>query len=316
MKNAIELIENLKAQGVELFIAGERIHYRNPEGPIKPEIWDLMKQHRAEIIAYLKQEILKTGQSGLVVPRGDGDFTQIYRPGRISEMVGNDEARRIIANVFQQKRIPHSFLFHGLSGTGKTTMARIIEMGLNCTQGSTSEPCCECSYCRSIIGRRGAMAVIELNAVEKVKNELKKLLQDYAIYGNGAILDGCQSNVLLIDECHGLTRDQAQLFLKHVEDVSEDKYFIFCTTEIDKVLPTLRDRCAINIEFKEVNDQDLMNLLKTICYHEHLRPDYEVLRQIVQISKGKPRVAVRELQQRCYAGDMEKTTPPETITAP
>jgi DNA polymerase III subunit gamma/tau len=305
MNNTTDLIENLSKQGVSLHLAGERIHYKSSGALLEPEIIELMKQHRTDIIDYLKQRALQTGQGGLVVPRGKGDFTQIYRPCRISEMVGNEEARRIIANLFRQKRIPQSFLFHGVSGTGKTTMARIIEMGLNCAKGPTSEPCCECRYCQNIIERRGAMAVVELNAVEKGKDELKKLLQDYATYGNGAIFDGCQSNVLLIDECHGLTKDQAQLFLKRVEDVSEDKYFIFCTTEINKVLPTLRDRCVINIEFEEVHPQDIMSLLRTICYHENLKPDEEILNMIVQKAKGGPRFAVRELQQRYYAGDLD-----------
>ena len=314
MKNAIELIEHLKTQGIELALAGENIHYKMSRSILSPEIMERLEQHRTEIIAYLKQEIVRTGKGGLVVRRGDGDFTQIYRPCRISEMVGNDDARRIIAKAFEQKRIPHSFLFHGLSGTGKTTMARIIEMGLNCKQGLSSEPCCECSYCRHIISRRGAMAVMELNAVERVKDELKQILSDFQWYGNGGIIEGCPNSVLLIDECHGLTKDQAQLFLKYVEDVFDENYFIFCTTEIDRVLPTLRDRCAINIEFKEVPAWDIMALLMNICYQERLNLDEKILRQIVEKSEGRPRVAVRELQQRYYAGNLEKKAEAETIT--
>jgi len=274
-----------------------------------------MKENRTEVIAHLRQEIVRTGQGGLVVRRGDGDFTQIYRPCRISEMAGNDEARRIITNAFGQKRVPHSFLFHGLSGTGKTTMARIIEMGLNCQQGPTSEPCCECFCCRRIIARKGSMAVIELNSVEKVKDDFKETLKNFDAYGCGAVFDGGRSSILLIDECHGLTKDQAQLFLKYVEDVSEDNYYIFCTTEPDRFLPALRDRCAINIEFKQVPAWELMNLLINICYLEQLKPNEDVLRTIIEHSEGKPRVAVRELQQRYYAGDLEKITSPETTPA-
>jgi len=312
MKNAIDLMEHLRAQGVELYLAGDSIRFRGADGVLTPEIRDHMKEHRTEIIAHLRQEIVRTGQGGLVVRRGDGDFTQIYRPCRISEMAGNDEARRIITNAFGQKRVPHSFLFHGLSGTGKTTMARIIEMGLNCQQGPTSEPCCECFCCRRIIARKGSMAVIELNSVEKVKDDFKETLKNFDAYGCGAVFDGGRSSILLIDECHGLTKDQAQLFLKYVEDVSEDNYYIFCTTEPDKFLPTLRDRCAINIEFKQVPARDLMNLLINICYLEQLKPNEEVLRGIIERSAGKARVAVRELQQRYYAGDLEKITSPET----
>jgi DNA polymerase III subunit gamma/tau len=314
MKDAINLIEHLRTQGVELLLAGDNIRFRGTVDALTPELRDSLKQHRAEIIAHLRQEIVRTGQGGLVVRRGDGDFTQIYRPCRISEMAGNDEARWIITNAFGQKRVPHSFLFHGLSGTGKTTMARIIEMGLNCKQGPTSEPCCECFCCRRIIARKGSMAVIELNSVEKVKDDFRETLKNFDAYGCGAVFDGGRSSILLIDECHGLTKDQAQLFLKYVEDVTEDNYYIFCTTEPDKFLPTLRDRCAINIEFKQVPAWELMNLLINICYLEQLKPNEDVLRRIIEHSEGKPRVAVRELQQRYYAGDLEKITSPETTT--
>jgi DNA polymerase-3 subunit gamma/tau len=315
MKDAIDLIERLRAQGVELLLAGDNIRFRGPGDALTPELRDRLKQHRAEIIAHLRQEIVRTGQGGLVVRRGDGDFTQIYRPCRISEMAGNDEARRIITNAFGQKRVPHSFLFHGLSGTGKTTMARIIEMGLNCKQGPTSEPCCVCFCCRRIIARKGSMAVIELNSVEKVMDDFREILKNFDAQGCGAVFDGGRSNILLIDECHGLTKDQAQLFLKYVEDVTEDNYYIFCTTAPDKFLPTLRDRCAMNLEFKHVLARDLMNLLINICYLEQLKPNEDVLRRIIEHSEGKPRVAVRELQQRYYAGDLGKITSPEITPA-
>jgi DNA polymerase III gamma/tau subunit len=120
-----------------------------------------LRLHKAEIIARLKTEISR-GCS--VVKRGTGDFTQVYRPCRISEMVGNEEAKRIIAKIFKENCVPHSLFFHGLRGTGKTTLARIIELGLNCEKGPSSEPCCECAACNSIIKRNGYAPAREINA--------------------------------------------------------------------------------------------------------------------------------------------------------
>jgi DNA polymerase-3 subunit gamma/tau len=190
----------------------------------------------------------------MVVKRGEGDLTQVYRPCKLSEVVGNHEAKKIIKKAFEENKIPHNFLFHGLSGTGKTTMARIIEMGLNCENSPTSEPCCECTYCRRIINRKGSLAVKEINAVEVLKDDLKQLLSEFDAYGFGT-LEGHKKSVLLIDECHGLTDDQAGLFLKYTEDVHDDNYFIFCTTDPDKFLDTLRNRCTIQLPFEKLGDQ-------------------------------------------------------------
>ena len=164
----------------------------------------------------------------MIVKRGKGDFHQAYRPYRISEMIGNYEVKRVIEQAFKENKVPHAFLFHGLSGTGKTTMARIIKMGLNCEKGPTSEPCCECNYCKRMINVSDSLAVIEINAGEFLKDELKEMLHNFHGYNSGAF-EGLNKNIFLVDECHGLTIDQASVFLKYVEDVPEWNYYVFCT---------------------------------------------------------------------------------------
>ena len=303
MTKTIELIEKLKAQGIELSLAGENLRYKGPAKALDSEIVAEIERHKADLIDYLR---LQSVEHIRIERRGSGDFTQTYRPCRISEVAGNEPARKIIAKAFNENQVPHSFLFHGLSGTGKTTMARIIEMGLNCKEGPTCEPCCGCSYCRSIINRKGNLAIREINAVEKLKDELLAILQQINAYGFGGLIEGNRKSVFLVDECHGLTQEQAQLFLKHVEDAHEDNYFIFCTTAFEKVLPTLRDRCIFQIEFSRVPVREILRLLRGICLQEQIEPDEEVLRKIAEEASGKPRVAVNKLQQSYYTGNLKR----------
>ena len=137
------------------------------------------------------------------------------------------DIEKFASELASDLQLPLVIWLEGDLGAGKTTFARIIEMGLNCEKGPTSEPCCECSYCKRIINRKGTLAVLELNARMKSKDELKTILQEFDAYGFGK-LEGCKKSVLLIDECHGLTKDQAELFLKYTEDVHKDNFFIFC----------------------------------------------------------------------------------------
>ena len=240
----------------------------------------------------------------MIVKRGKGDFHQTYRPCKISEMVGNHEVKRIIEKAFKENKVPHTFLFYGLSGTGKTTMARIIEMGLNCEKGPTSEPCCECGYCKRIIRRSESLAVFEINAVKYLKDDLKEILQNFHGYNYGAF-EGLDKNIFLVDECHGLTHDQAGLFLKYIEDVPEWNYYVFCTTDPDKVLHTLRNRCVIQVEFKKIPDEEIMDLLSGICEQENLQYDKELLKSIVGRSEGMARQAVHLLQKDYLVGNIK-----------
>jgi DNA polymerase III delta prime subunit len=77
----------------------------------------------------------------MIVKRGEGDYPRTYRPRRVSELYGPEEIKRIIGNGLDKGTLPHSMLFHGISGTGKTTCARIVGAGLLCDKGKISEPC-------------------------------------------------------------------------------------------------------------------------------------------------------------------------------
>jgi DNA polymerase III delta prime subunit len=97
--------------------------------------------------------------------------------------------------------------------------------------------------------------------VDFIKNDIRSLLDDISGSGFGFFCLAPR-NVLVADECHGLTKEQAELFLKYIEDADEHNYFIFCTTEPNDVLPTLVDRCIINLKFDRVPNVEIFNLLK------------------------------------------------------
>lgn len=143
--------------------------------------------------------------------------------------------------------------------------------------------------------------------VDFIKNDIRSLLDDISGSGFGFFCLAPR-NVLVADECHGLTKEQAELFLKYIEDADEHNYFIFCTTEPNDVLPALVDRCIINLKFDRVPNVEIFNLLRDICHQEQLEPNEEVLKKIAEESSGKPRVAVNKLQQSYYAGNLKRRT--------
>ena len=236
-----------------------------------------------------------------LVKRGGGDFHQAYRPCRISEVYGQDEIKAVIKDGLDNERLPHAILLHGESGTGKTTIARIIALGLNCERGQTSEPCCECDNCRATI-EGNSLAFLEQNSADLNGVEHMRHLRGQF---NSAPLGGGEKRIYLFDESHGLRNPSQNILLKSVEDSRDHLYFIFCSTEPGGMIQTLRNRC-MEFEFRALGRDVMWDLLCDVLSAEDYRPNMEVMEEIVEKVEGKPRNALHELQRAIFAGKFKK----------
>lgn len=228
----------------------------------------------------------------MIVKRGKGDYPRIYRPLRVSELYGQQQAKRIIGRGLDEVSLPTTLLFHGISGTGKTTCARIVAMGLTCREKMTSEPCCECDSCKGVYGGGGHFALYEFNAahftgIDHMRNEAANF---------DCVPMGFNKKIIVFDECHRLSREAQTLLLKVVEDGIPDTYFIFCSTDPENIIPTLRNRC-VPVEFQKLQDEVIWELLVDVCKCERVKYAPEVLDKIVTKSEGMARNALHLLQK-------------------
>ncbi len=234
-----------------------------------------------------------------IVRRGNGDYPSIYRPCRISEVYGQDEAKLTIANCLDKGTLPHILLFQGVSGTGKTSIGRIIAMGLNCEKGSTSEPCGKCLFCKAVLNHN-SFAFQEFNAgyfsgVDKMRKEIQNF--------DAASMGGERYKIILFDECQRLTQEAQAVLLKPTEDCHADLYFIFCTTDVKKMLDPLQNRC-MQFEFKRLQPEELRRLLYDVCENENLEPDSDIIEEIMLEAEGMPRNALWLLQRAVGCGKL------------
>jgi DNA polymerase III delta prime subunit len=235
-----------------------------------------------------------------IVKRGRGDFPSIYRPCRISEVYGQEEVKNAIANGLNGETLSQVLLFYGVSGTGKTTLGRIIAMGLNCEKGPTSEPCCECEFCKAVLsGNSFAFQEFDaghLSGVERMRKER----QNFA----AAPLGYEKNKIIVFDECHRLSEEAQSVLLKPTEDVLSQLYFIFCTTDYGKTLETLRNRC-MQFEFRGLATDEIRRLLCDVCMFENLEADSGLLENIIPEAKGMPRNALFLLQKAVASGKLK-----------
>lgn len=234
----------------------------------------------------------------MITRRGKGDFPKIYRPYRISEVYGQDEVTKIIGNGLDEGTLPHSIIFYGTSGTGKTTLSNIIAMGLNCEKGPTSEPCCECENCMPVV-RNHSMAyrIHDAGAYTGI-DYVRKARLDF----QAAPLFGGENKVELFDECHRLSKEAQDALLRSVEDAKEDLYFIFCTTEPGKINPPLRNRC-MQFGLTPLSFKHMWELLRDLCLDNDLKANPTVMERIIKEAEGMPRNALWEMQKAIRSGE-------------
>lgn len=225
--------------------------------------------------------------------RNRSDFPDKYRPKRITEIYGQQDIKKVLAKGINDGSLPNAMMFHGPSGSGKTTIARIIGMGLNCEKGRSSEPCGICNSCQRVIND-SHLAYFELNSANVTGIDYMRMFREnfYAMS-----IDCSEYQIFVFDECHRLSAEAQTLLLKEVEDCHSANYFIFCSTDPEKILKTLRNRC-MSFEFKAIPEKEMRRLLQDVCEKERVIHNPGVLERIIEESEGMARNALYLLQQK------------------
>jgi DNA polymerase-3 subunit gamma/tau len=161
-----------------------------------------------------------------------------HRPRTFDEVVGQEPVVRTLRNAVEQGKVHHAYLFVGSRGTGKTSMAKILAACLNCERGPTVEPCGRCESCVSIAAA-SSMDVIEMDAASNNSVDDIRDLRERVAY---APVSG-RHKVYILDEAHMLSTQAWNAFLKTLEEPPPNTIFVLATTEAQKVLPTVVDRC-------------------------------------------------------------------------
>jgi DNA polymerase-3 subunit gamma/tau len=218
-------------------------------------------------------------------------FARKYRPKTFEEVVGQRSVVQTIQNAITSGRIAQAYLFSGVRGTGKTTVARILAKALNCVDGPTPQPCNKCEFCTAINEDR-ALDVLEIDGasnrgIEEVR-ALRESLKYKAIY--------TRYKVVIIDEVHQITKDGFNALLKTLEEPPSNTVFIFATTEFHKVMPTIVSRCQ-HFEFKKISHKDIINHLMEIIRKENITVTPSGLALIAEAADGSMRDAQSLLDQ-------------------
>ena len=238
----------------------------------------------------------------MITKRLKGDFARVYRPCRISEVYGQERAKSVIGQGLDEKTLPNAMLFYGESGVGKTSMAKILAMGLSCERSApTSEPCCLCGRCKSVRGNN-SYSFLDFNSADLTGvDHMRRVISDCA----AACMDGSPYRTVVFDECHRLSRNAQDALLKALEEAHIANYFILCSTDPEKIIETVRNRC-MPIEFFPFTHDEMLRLLTDVCEKERLIPVDGVLEKIIEQAGGKARNALFLLQRAAASGEIEK----------
>jgi DNA polymerase III subunit gamma/tau len=218
-----------------------------------------------------------------------------YRPQDFDEVVGQDAVVRTLKNAIGSGQVRQAYLFAGPRGTGKTSLARILAKGLNCAQGPTSTPDKTCNACVTIAAGT-SLDVIEMDAASQ------RGIDDIREIRERVVLQPVEGRykVYILDEAHQLTDAAFNALLKLIEEPPPHLVFVFCTTDLAKMLPTVRSRCQTFV-FSRPRLPDLVRLLRRVADGEGFEAPDATLSLIARSARGSFRDAVSTLDQLAAA---------------
>jgi DNA polymerase-3 subunit gamma/tau len=214
-----------------------------------------------------------------------------WRPRAFSGIVGQEAVVRTLRRAIETDRVSHAYLFSGPRGTGKTSTAKVLAMGLNCEKGPTAEPDGTCESCRAIVGN-SSIDVLEMDAASNRGIDEIRDLRDKVNLAPAA----ARVKVYIIDEVHMLTTEAFNALLKMLEEPPEHVVFVLATTEKHKVLPTIISRCQ-SFDFRRPSIETLTEKLAEISDAEGIEVEPEALTVIAREGRGSFRDAEGLLDQ-------------------
>jgi len=214
-----------------------------------------------------------------------------YRPTRFEDVVGQKHVIKILKNACMTDRISHAYVFSGLRGIGKTTIARIFAKAVNCELSKDGEPCNICKNCLSIINDE-TTDVIELdaasnNGVDQMRDILEKV---------NFLPSSLKKKVYIIDEAHMLSTAAFNALLKTLEEPPSHVIFILATTEPYKLPSTILSRCQ-RLDFKQLSVHEIVEMLSKVITKENIKITDDALLAIALASEGGMRDALSILDQ-------------------
>ncbi len=188
-----------------------------------------------------------------------------YRPKKFNEIIGQTEAVKILTDLGIKGEIPHAILMSGPSGTGKTTLARILRKKLKCSDADYVE-----------------MNAADARGIDAIRDISQRV---------GSAPIGGRTRVWVVDEVHGLTSQAQDSFLKLLEDTPKHAYFVLLTTDPQKLKKTIRTRCT-EIKCNLLTDVEVNSLVSSVAEKEGIPLDHSVIEKITEVAEGSARKAL------------------------
>ena len=215
-----------------------------------------------------------------------------YRPQVFEDLIGQEIVAQTIYNSLKLNKVPNAYLFNGIRGVGKTTIARIVAKALNCKNGI--EKLCKNNFCENCeaIANSNHIDVLEMDAASKTGVDDVRDLIEFSRYPPTT----AKFKIFIVDEVHQMSKAAFNALLKTLEEPPDYLKFIFATTEIKKIPVTVVSRCQ-RFDLSRVKSKELFEYIKKIKDLEKGKATDEVLKLIVKISEGSVRDALSLLDR-------------------
>ena len=220
-----------------------------------------------------------------------------YRPQNFEDLIGQEVVAETISKSIKQNKVSNAYLFTGIRGVGKTTIARILAKSLNCTAGIGSQCKLECANCDAITNSNH-IDVLEIDAASKTGIDDVRELIEFSRYGPTS----SKYKIFIIDEVHMLSKQAFNALLKTLEEPPEYLKFIFATTEVKKIPVTVLSRCT-RFDLSRIKSDELFKFIKSVLKKENGNISDDVIKLIVRISEGSVRDGLSLLDRALISSD-------------